>query len=152
MRRLQASQKSSGDTVDLLFKNAIETSEKFLFFSLGLFPPPPYIFGFTKACQWMVHILHANSIYFADVWNAYGSQVPSSNALPGPLPCASPEQVEFPHLSAQQTLFLLLPSWHGVTPAGYTGASCPVLSHHLHREQRWLGSNTSSAMREARDK
>lgn len=74
MRRLQASQNSSGDTVDLLFKNAFEMFGKFPLLQLGVVPPTPLsIFGFTKVCQWIVHILHANSIYFPDVWNIYGS-------------------------------------------------------------------------------
>lgn len=67
VRRFQASQNSSGDTVDLLCKNAFETFGKFL----RVVPPP--VFGFTKVCQcqWIVHILYANSIYFPDVWNIY---------------------------------------------------------------------------------
>lgn len=130
MRRLQASQNSSGDTVDLLLKNAFGTFGKLLFFSLGLFSLPPSIFGFTEGCQWIVHILHANSLYFPAVRNIYSSQMPPSNALPGPLSCASPEQGELSHLSAQQTLFSLLPSGLRATTAGHGRASWPVLSHH----------------------
>lgn len=150
MRRLQASQNSSADTIDLLFKNSFETFEKFLF-NLGLFPSALHFWIYKSMSEDSAHLACKFHIFSRCSEYIYGSQMSPPNALPRPLPCAPPEQGQLPPLSAQQTLFLLLPSQHRATPAGHGGASRPVLSHHLHREQRWLRSSTSSAMRGARD-